>query len=130
MWSCSVLIGHVKYTKMNVFVYVLLKWWSQRHFWTLGICYVDEFSSKFKENHSDIIFENQRGNIFSNEYVTACIKCQKLPLKKIMWRKASFCKSIGELSSHVGSTFQKVVFCLGEIFPSPCFNVSSLLLFF
>lgn len=82
MWSYSVLIGQDKYTKMNVFVYVLLKWWSQSNFWTLAIRYADQLSSEFKENKSEIIYESQRRNIFSNAFFTACIEYYKLSLKK------------------------------------------------
>lgn len=45
--------------------------------------------------------------------------------KKVMWRRTSFYKNVGELSPHLRSMFQNVVFCLGEIFPTPYSNESS-----
>lgn len=99
-----------------------------RNFWTLGIHYADWPSSKLKENHSEIICVSQRGNIFSN-LCYSLHKMLKISIEKKSQKHHSI-KSIGELSSHLRSMFQNVAFCLGEIFPSPYFNVSSLLHFF
>lgn len=90
----------------------------QWHSWTLWISYGDELSSKFKENNNEIMYENQKGNIFSNAYFTFCIKYKKSSLKKILWSKYHFVRITGNLSHHLRSTFKNSVFHLGlgEIF--------------